>query len=71
VEEDQGVVILGVRPRSTAARLGFRAGDVVLQVGRDRIRSVADLERALSLRQRGWFVMVKRGGQVLQLQLQG
>jgi len=71
VEEDQGAVILGVRPRSTAARLGFRAGDVVLQVGRDRIRSVADLERALSSRQRGWFVMVKRGGQVLQLQLPG
>jgi Do/DeqQ family serine protease len=71
VEEDQGVVILAVRPRSTAAQLGFRAGDVVLQVGRDRMRSVAELERALNARQRGWFVMVKRGGQVLQLQLPG
>jgi Do/DeqQ family serine protease len=71
VEEDQGVVILSVRPRSTAAQLGFKAGDVVLQVGRDRIRTVADLERALNLRQRGWFVMVKRGEQVLQLQLPG
>jgi S1-C subfamily serine protease len=65
------VVILSVRPRSTAAQLGFKAGDVVLQVGRDRIRTVADLERALNLRQRGWFVMVKRGEQVLQLQLPG
>jgi Do/DeqQ family serine protease len=71
VEEEEGAVILAVRPRSAAAQLGFRAGDVVLQVGRDRIRSAADLERALNQRQRGWFVMVKRGGQVLQLQLPG
>lgn len=63
-------MILAVRPRSTATRLGFRARDVVQQVGRDRIRSVVDLER-LNSRQRGWFVMVKRGGQVLLLQLPG
>jgi Do/DeqQ family serine protease len=71
VEDDEGVVILSVRPRSTAARLGFRPGDVVLQVGRARVGSVAELERALSQRQRGWLVVVKRGGRVLQLQLAG
>jgi Do/DeqQ family serine protease len=71
VEDDQGAVILAVRARSTAARLGFRPGDVVLQVGRDRIGSVADLERTLGQRQPVWFVMVKRGQQVLQLQWAG
>jgi Do/DeqQ family serine protease len=71
VDDDQGAVVLAVRSRSTAARLGFRPGDVVLQVGRDRIGSVADLERALNQRQNLWFVMVKRGQQVLQLQWAG
>jgi len=63
-------VILSVRPRSTAARL-FQAGDVVLKVGREHIGSLADLERALGQRQRGWLVELKRRGQVLQLQLAG
>jgi Do/DeqQ family serine protease len=71
VEEDEGVVILAVRPGTTAARLGFLVGDVVLQVGRERIVSVAALERAINRRQRGWFVMVRRGQHVLQLNLPG
>jgi Do/DeqQ family serine protease len=71
VEQEEGVVILAVRPASTAARLGFEVGDVVLQVGRERIASVAALERVLTLRQRGWFVIVKRGRERLQLSLPG
>jgi Do/DeqQ family serine protease len=71
VEDDEGVVVLSVRPRTTAARLGFRPGDVIVQVGRERIASVAQLEGALRQRQRGWLVVVKRGSQVLQLQLAG
>jgi Do/DeqQ family serine protease len=71
VEDDEGVVVLSVRPRTTAARLGFRPGDVIVQVGRERIASVAQLESALRQRQRGWLVVVKRGNQVLQLQMSG
>jgi Do/DeqQ family serine protease len=71
VEDDEGVVVLSVRPRTTAARLGFRPGDVIVQVGRERIASVAELESALRQRQRAWLVVVKRGNQVLQLQLAG
>jgi hypothetical protein len=33
--------------------------------------SVAALERAINRRQRGWFVMVRRGHQVLQLNVPG
>src|SRR5262245_55397803 len=61
VDEEDGVVLLSVRARSTAARLGFRAGDVVMQVGRERIASVSELENALRQRQRGWLVVVRRG----------
>jgi Do/DeqQ family serine protease len=71
VEDDEGVVLVSVRPRSTAARLGFQAGDVVVQVGRDRITSVAQLEGILRQRQRGWLVIVRRGNRLLQLQLAG
>ena len=71
IDEEEGVVLLSVRPRSTAARLGFQPGDVILQVGRQRIASVAELESVLAQRQRGWLVVVKRGQQVLQLQLAG
>jgi serine protease DegQ len=71
VEDEEGVVLLSVRARSTAARLGFQAGDVVVQVGRERITSVAQLEGVLRQRQRGWLVIVRRGGRILQLQLAG
>jgi Do/DeqQ family serine protease len=71
IDADEGVVILSVRPRSTAARLGFQPGDIIMQVGRERIGSVAQLDAALKQRQRGWLVVVKRGEQVLQLQLAG
>jgi Do/DeqQ family serine protease len=71
IDEEEGVVILSVRPRSTAARLGFQQGDIIMQVGRERIASVAQLDNALKQRQRGWLVAVKRGDQVLQLQMSG
>jgi Do/DeqQ family serine protease len=70
-DQDSGVVVLGVRQGSTAARLGFQAGDVIVQVGRANIETVADLEAAVRERQRLWQVMFKRGGQVVRLQVSG
>jgi Do/DeqQ family serine protease len=69
LEEQQGVVLISVRQQSTAAKLGFQPGDVVLQVGRDRIGSVRHLELALKGYQRGDLVLVRRGTRVLRLQL--
>jgi Do/DeqQ family serine protease len=71
IDREDGVVILSVRAGSTAARLGFQPGDVIMQVGRERITSVAQLDNVLKQHQRGWLVVVKRGEQVLQLQLSG
>ncbi len=70
IDAEEGVAVVSVRPQSTAARL-FKPGDVILQVGRQRIATVAELESALAQRQRRWLVVVKRGTQVLQLQLAG
>jgi Do/DeqQ family serine protease len=71
LEDISGVVILSIRAGSTAGRLGFEVGDVIQQVGRDAIATVADLEKAVATRQRLWALAVKRGGRVLKLQIQG
>ena len=71
LEDQQGVVIVAVKEDSTAARLGFRTGDVIVQVGRKRIDSVVELEAALRARQQLWQIALKRGEQIIQLQVPG
>jgi Do/DeqQ family serine protease len=71
VDDQDGVVILSVRPGSTAARLGFQPRDIIVQVGREKIASVNELENLLKQRQRVWQLVVKRGNQVIQLQVAG
>jgi predicted metalloprotease with PDZ domain len=71
LEEEDGVVILSVQPASRSARLGFRTGDIIVQVGREKIDSIGELEAQLKERPRVWQVVVKRGNQLLQLQLSG
>jgi S1-C subfamily serine protease len=71
IEDQEGVVILSVRPNSRAARIGFSAGDVIQQVGRTRIETVNELEAALKERQQVWQIVLKRGNQTVRLQLAG
>jgi Do/DeqQ family serine protease len=71
VDAEDGVVILSVQPASRSARLGFRTGDVIVEVGRAKINSIGELEAKLKERPRVWQVVVKRGNQLLQLQLSG
>jgi Do/DeqQ family serine protease len=69
IAEQEGVVIIEMDRSSVAARLGFRAGDIVQQVGRQRIDGIATLETALRERPRVWQIVLKRGNQTLQVQL--
>jgi S1-C subfamily serine protease len=71
IEDQEGVVILQVRPESKAARIGFQAGDVIQQVGRKKIETVGELEAVVKERQQVWLVVLKRGNQTVQLQLAG
>ena len=56
---------------SQAARIGFRPGDVIQQIGRAKVETVTTLEAAVKERQRVWLVLVRRGNQSMRLQLAG
>ena len=71
LDDEDGVVILGVRAGSVAANLGFQPGDVIVQVGRDAIDTVITLDRLVKDRQRLWQVAIKRAGRVLTMQVPG
>jgi Do/DeqQ family serine protease len=67
----QGVVIVTVEDGSTAAQLGFRPGDVVLEVNGEAIEKSRDLERAAGAATRQWNITLMRGGQRLSVMLRG
>ncbi len=71
LDEEQGVVILSVRPGSVAANLGFSPGDIVLAVGGTPTDNAATLEEQFKKRQTIWQVDVKRQGRVVNLQIRG
>jgi len=58
-----GVVISDVAEGSIAQSLGFRKGDVVLQVNNAKIERTPDLDRATRERSRVWRVTILRNGQ--------
>jgi len=61
-----GVILTKVSPSSTAARLGFQAGDLIRGVNGREVSSVGDLQAALVQGARGrWSVTVQRGGQTI------
>jgi Do/DeqQ family serine protease len=59
-----GVVVSNVEESSTAARIGFRRGDVIVAINRDDITTTKELERVISVGQRYWEVTINRGGRV-------
>jgi Do/DeqQ family serine protease len=71
VDEDEGVVVVSVRPNSIAANLGFKPGDVIATVMRTDIDSVQTLDKLLRERQQVWSLAVRRQGKLLQIQVPG
>lgn len=67
----EGVVVISVRRRSVAARLGFKRGDVITHIGNQQIRTLRDLEPMLERRRRVWLMTVNRGGRDLELRVPG
>jgi Do/DeqQ family serine protease len=71
IDEDEGVVVVSVRPNSIAANLGFKPGDVIATVMRTDIDSVQTLDKLLRDRQQIWSLAVRRQGKTLQIQVPG
>ncbi len=64
VPSGDGVVVSGVVEGSPAARAGIRAGDVIVEVNRERVKSAADVARLLGEMRRGnnLLLLVQRDG---------
>jgi len=71
LDDTEGVAVLSVRPGSYAARLNLQPGDIIDSVQGNNVRSVNELEHALAERQRYWVLGIRRGGQLLRLQVPG
>jgi Do/DeqQ family serine protease len=60
-----GVVVSEVGEGSTAARIGFQKGDIIMALNGERMRSSHEVETAFKERKRAWEVTISRGGQTI------
>ena len=67
----EGVIVMGVVGRSRAARLGLRAGDIILTLNDRDVSSVRRLEDFLSGGSRRWAITVRRGNKNLSVTVDG
>jgi Do/DeqQ family serine protease len=71
LDETDGVVIVAVRSGGVAARLDFQPGDIIVQIGDDKITDVIMLDEITRTPQRMWSVTIKRNGRLMKLQMSG
>ena len=63
-----GVVVDGIRRGSIARRLGFRSGDVVVQVNDREISLVGDLQKLIREQPSRWRIALRRDGKRLKME---
>jgi serine protease Do len=63
LRDERGVVVKDVEADSPAAEAGLRPGDVIVEVNRQAVRSVADLHRQIDRHAKGTpvLMLVHRG----------
>jgi len=66
-----GVVVTTVEEASTAGRLGFRKGDLIVSLNGERMANSRDVEAATRERRRAWEVTISRGGRTFTSQFGG
>lgn len=67
LSEREGVVVSGVEDDSPAAEAGFRPGDLILEINREKVNNVNDYRRLIKDVKKGEMVLflVKRGSNTL------
>jgi Do/DeqQ family serine protease len=73
IEDDSrlGVVVLEVKDKTPADRLGVKRGDIIVGINNEKVKSVAELVSALELAGGGWRLSLERGGKLFNLAIQG
>ncbi|MTD92963.1 Do family serine endopeptidase [Hyphomicrobium sp. xq] len=71
LDETDGVVIVTVRSGGVASRLDFQPGDIIVQIGDNKITDVIMLDEITRTPQRMWSVTIKRNGRLMKLQMSG
>ena len=66
-----GVLILRVDRRRNAGRIGFRPGDMILEVNGQKVSSVRALSGLMERRADRWQIVLRRGGKNLRLAVDG
>ena len=61
IENDDGVVVTGVAPGSSAAEAGLRREDVILEIDKKPVGDVDMLERKLANADAGALLLIRRG----------
>ncbi len=65
LSETGGVVIVSIERGSRGQRAGLRAGDVVLEINRQKIYTLADWDKVMNEKTKAFGFLVSRGGQTL------
>jgi Do/DeqQ family serine protease len=68
---DSGAVIVDIEPRSPAARMGFRPGDIVVRAQGEDVESAEQLAQLVEGDSRLWRIKFSRGGRVSSLVIGG
>jgi S1-C subfamily serine protease len=68
---DRGAVIVDIEPRSPAARMGFRPGDIVLEAQGEEVASAEQLAGLVEERSRIWRITFSRNGRVSNIVIGG
>ena len=69
--ESTGVIILRLKRRSPADRIGLKPGDILVRLNGQNIDSVAALKKLLTRDYSAWRIEISRAGRLLQLIIGG
>ncbi|MEQ8658181.1 MAG: Do family serine endopeptidase [Hyphomicrobiales bacterium] len=64
LDQTEGVMIVSVQPGSVAGQVGFREGDLIMQVNDRRVGNTFDLEQIATARNRAWQIVFERDGRI-------